>query len=700
MENNNINNYSDTQLYKGYIVTNNKKPMMTFKDGSKLMTLEFVTECNYKEYSGVLGDDTVLIDIDDVEQSKVLLSIIKDYNCNCRVYETNRGLHFLFKNSQFVDGGSRPFNQNYTKQLLACGLVADIKVGCKNSIEVLKFNNELRKIVYDKTKSNKNGCYDEVPFFLWTFKHDKLSKDTIIYPIEDGSRNDLLYEYKLALYRYFKQSFSKDQYKTILTILNKYICVHSLDDNEFKLLSRYENNTKTKNPMITNTESKKPSQHGNTKLNELEIALYIINTQCVHFINYKKVLYVYENYRYTSDNDSIQKALNYVSECIGEYIGIAKREYVLLQLRANLPCIYDITDNYINFKNGLYDVNNRKFLGYHTHQVITFNQIPHNYKPCLNVDNCDCGQRVEKFFDDLCCNNKDIKTLLYETIGYSMVTDTIYRKMFILHGGKANGKSTFLSLLRNVIGDENTTKLCFSDVDKKFSLVAIENKLLSIGDDIENRPIENTGTLKKLVSGEEIRVEQKCQPSYVIKPYATLFYSCNQIPHIKNDETGAMLDRIIYIPFQNYFKPSGEFKKWFTKNLLNNEQVMEYIVSNAVNYLLGVYDRDEFTQCAKVKHLHSVQSVTNNTISTFITDRGYERKDFIDMPIRTLYNEYIKYLDCLFEDEDDKQSIKKDTIRTFSKYIRNNYNLSSKSRKIKQDNGLLKCTKVFTEIQD
>ena len=692
----NLNN--EKQIYKGYIITKDKKPLMKYTgEDIKLMTLEHVTQANYQEYSGVLQNDIVLIDVDDNEQAKTMLSIVINYNLYTKVYETNRGLHFIFKNSAFNDNGNRAFNQPYTKILLACGIVADIKVGCKNSIEVLKYNDVLRNVVYDK--KDRNGRYDEVPFFFYHFKHDKLDKNTILFPIREGERNDILYEYKLALYRYFKQSFKKDQYKTILQIVNNYICETPLNEQEFKVIARYENETKGINKELSQAKNVNKPSEANQKMNEYELALYIVNTKCVNFINYQQQLFVYENNYYTCDEYAIERAFNYISSVLHEYIPMQKREYLRKQLLTILPNIDDIKTNFINFKNGLYDVFNNKFLGLHTPKIITFNQIPHNYKENLNVEDNEIYKNVEKFFNDLTCNNKDIKTLLYEAIGYTMTTNKSLRKMFILHGGKANGKSTFLKMLKFVIGAKNTTALCFKDIDKKFSLVDINKKLLSVGDDIENKPISNTGTLKKIVSGDNIRVEQKCQPSFVMTPYATLFFSCNQIPHIKNDETGAMLSRIIYIPFHNFFKPSTTFVKWFNDNILYNEQAMEYIVSKSVQHLQQLLSVDEFTQCLAVKKLHSKQSIKNSSISTFVDDRGYSRNDFINQPIKVFYEEYIKYIDSLFEDEDDRQSVQKESIRNFSKYIRNNYNLSSKQRKIKQDNGLLKNCKVFSALE-
>ena len=64
-------------LYKGYIPTDGKMATMPFKNKSsnELFKLERVS--NFPSYAGVLSDDTILVDIDDYEQSEILLEIVK-----------------------------------------------------------------------------------------------------------------------------------------------------------------------------------------------------------------------------------------------------------------------------------------------------------------------------------------------------------------------------------------------------------------------------------------------------------------------------------------------------------------------------------------------------------------------------------------------------------------------------------------------
>ena len=84
-------------LFKGYVPTRNKKCVVKFKDGSNIQTYEEIK--NSPEYAGILGESTILIDVDDFRQSEILFNIVDDLQLRCRVYETSRGKHFLFKNT-------------------------------------------------------------------------------------------------------------------------------------------------------------------------------------------------------------------------------------------------------------------------------------------------------------------------------------------------------------------------------------------------------------------------------------------------------------------------------------------------------------------------------------------------------------------------------------------------------------------------
>ena len=85
-------------LYKGYVETKNKKCVEKFKDRTDFKTLEQVQ--SLPEYAGILAKNTMFIDIDDPEQSEILMDIVEEFQLNCRVICTSRGKHFIFRNTQ------------------------------------------------------------------------------------------------------------------------------------------------------------------------------------------------------------------------------------------------------------------------------------------------------------------------------------------------------------------------------------------------------------------------------------------------------------------------------------------------------------------------------------------------------------------------------------------------------------------------
>ena len=118
----------------------------------------------------------------------------------------------------------------------------------------------------------------------------------------------------------------------------------------------------------------------------------------------------------------------------------------------------------------------------------------------------------------------------------------------MLLGEKKNGKSTFLEMLKNVIGRDNCSALDLKEIGDRFRTAQIFGKLVNIGDDIDSQYIENVGTFKKVVSGNGITIENKGQDPIEIEPYCKFIFSANDIPRMK-DRSGAVLDRLIFIPF-------------------------------------------------------------------------------------------------------------------------------------------------------
>ena len=214
------------ELFKGYVPTQNKKCTMRFKNASPDDLLSFEQVQNRSEYAGILAEDIILIDIDDSEQSEILLSIVDDLGLACRVYETSRGMRFFFRNVS--DSGDYYVESCRTGASLACGLEADIKLGCKNSYSVLKYDGIQRKILYDK---DPDAEYDQLPKFLIPVR----SKQRFMTMEAGSGRNQSLFNYILTLQG---MDFSVKECRECIRIINSYVLREPLEEHEIETILR------------------------------------------------------------------------------------------------------------------------------------------------------------------------------------------------------------------------------------------------------------------------------------------------------------------------------------------------------------------------------------------------------------------------------------------------------------------------------
>lgn len=578
-------------LFKGYIITNNKKAAEKFKNVKKLKTYEQIKE--WPEFAGVLAEETVLVDIDDFESSEILYKIVQDLKLKCRVYKTTRGKHFLFKNTSL--------EKNRTKCRLAIGLNSDIKLGCKNSYSILKFNNIERKILYDSKE------IQEIPMYLTPIKNgiDFLSLG------EGDGRNQALYNYILTLQ---SNDFTVEEIRETIRVINKYVLKTPLQDNELEVILR--------------EESFQKKIFFNSKGSFLfdEFAKYIKNNN--HVIKINDQLHLYKDGIYVDGQARIEaEMINNISN-----LNKAKRSEVLSYLNLLISENTSMSEaNLIAFKNGIYNVVDDSFIEFSPEFIIT-NKINWNYNPGAY------SKLVDKTMNKLSCGDFEIRMLLEEVVGYCFYRRNELRKAFILTGDKANGKSTYLDMIKTLLGDENTSALDLKELSDRFKTAELFGKLANIGDDIGDEFIANPAIFKKLVSGDRVNVERKGQNPFDFNNYSKFLFSANNIPRIK-DKTGAVLDRLIIIPFNASFSVKDKDFDPYIKYKLREQEAIEYLINLGLEGLKRVLKNRKFIVPDKVKKEILEYEEVNNPILGF-----FKEADKIENEsTKEIYRKYQEY---------------------------------------------------------
>lgn len=613
-------------FFKGYVPTKDKKCLIKFKNktAADLQTYEQVK--NLPEFAGILSDETILIDIDDLEQSEILFNIVKDLKLKCRVYKTSRGKHFLFRN-ELVDT-----NKIHTK--LAVGLESDIKIGTRNSYSILKFNNKEREILYDTDE------YDLLPKWLTPIKtpYDFLN-------MEDGDgRNQTFFNYILTLQ---SNDFSEDEAKETIRLINQYVLSEPLEERELEIILRHD-------------AFKKPIFFKKGKFLFDKFATYLKNNN--HIVRINNQLHIYQDGIYIEGQSEIEAAM---IEHIPD-LTRSKRSEVLSYLDVLIRKNVKMTDaNLIAFKNGIYNIETGELIDFSPVYIIT-NRIDHNFNP-----NAYSGL-VDKTFNKLACNDKSIRLLLEEVVGYCFYRRNELRKSFILTGDKKNGKSTFLAMLKELLGDENTAALDLGELAERFSSASLFGKLANIGDDIGDEFIANPATFKKIVSGDRIKGENKGQKEFFFNPYCKLLFSANNIPRIK-DKSGAVLDRLVIIPFDARFSRDDPDFDPYIKYKLIQEDALEYLVLLGIAGLKRVLQNQSFTKSKKVTQSIEEYEETNNPILLFFKEIDYD--DIVNEPTKEVYRKYNEF--CLANSFNPMSNIE------FSKQIKRRFDLEIINKTIK-----------------
>lgn len=575
-------------LYRGYVECKGKQSIQKIKDSS-LSTLD---EVRKKEaYAGVLRENVVMVDIDDKDEAEALFKVLEYMGIKTNVLETNRGLHFYFEapRNNYKIGCS-----SHTETLV--GITADYKCG-PNAYDCLKIDYKER--VWRRQDVEK---LEVLPPFLY---HGKAH----LYGMKDGDgRDDTLYRLIPSLQ---KVGMNKDDIRRLYEAINKYVFKDKMTAAELGRITRDE-------AFIDIEETKKKSSKTCYK------------TIAEGFIQEYKIKYV--DGVYFADDVMIDKIerMRMMLE-YDESLTIKGRAEVESIMEIITPRAQIAPPHYIKFTNGIYDADTGLLMDEEKYQFQ--NKIEWPY------DDEAYDATMDYTLNKICCYDDEVRLVLEELIGYCMIRDCTLRKAFILYGTKRNGKSSFLRSLIKLLGAKNITTLDMRDLSRQFATVNLHGKLANIGDDISSSYIDDTSILKKIISGEWMTVDRKFKDAFSFRNYAKLVFSANDLGAFK-DESGAMLDRLIVIPFDAYFSETDDDFNPNIERDMTTDSAIKYLIRIGIKGLERVLQNNGFSRCQKSEDIKDLYRLINNPIEDYFDN---EIGDFIGKPVQEAYMRYREY---------------------------------------------------------
>lgn len=295
----------------------------------------------------------------------------------------------------------------------------------------------------------------------------------------------------------------------------------------------------------------------------------------------------------------------------------------------------NIDSNYINFQNGLYDINNDKLIA-HTPDVFTVNQVHVHYISKFQKGNIV----VDKYLDDITNHKPKRRKALLQQIGYVLTTRTDLQQFFIWFGPTAsNGKSTLAKILSKIIGEENVSHKDIKTLNKQFGVSGIEMKQLNIVAELPIGKIKDTAILKNLVTGDTFETRAIYQSGSNVTSYAKNIFTANTLPQVM-DTTDGYYRRLNILLFDNKFDVATsnfDFDKFTTQGNL------DYLANLALKEYreMDNSERKEFANIEESQKILNEYRANNDTVIAFINDEDYT--DMIynsDIPTKSMYLNY------------------------------------------------------------
>ena len=237
---------------------------------------------------------------------------------------------------------------------------------------------------------------------------------------------------------------------------------------------------------------------------------------------------------------------------------IAEAQRTVFELGTKIHSFDDLDANerYINFKNGLFDLERWELVP-HDPEVLSTIQLQYNYDPALK-DKPVFDRYINDLFtrEDGSIDN-DSSMILQEFCGLAISNIYVYRakKALFLCSIRGNtGKTQLLNLIQLILGEENATSIPIQHMNEnsgRFTMGTALGKRMIINGDQTESDIGDSSYFKQLTGGDRTKMENKNQKPLMVRYRGGIMVGCNGLPSFTDDKGEHVFERLLLIMCTN-----------------------------------------------------------------------------------------------------------------------------------------------------
>jgi putative DNA primase/helicase len=159
----------------------------------------------------------------------------------------------------------------------------------------------------------------------------------------------------------------------------------------------------------------------------------------------------------------------------------------------------------------------------------------------------------DKFLEEV-LPDPEVRSFMQRSMGYAL-TDSMHEQcLWLLHGSGRNGKSTFLNVIRRVLGcyaastHASTLMVKKHGDDKRNDLAALRGSRLVTVSEAEVGHQLAEALLKQLTGGDPLTARKLYAEFFTFQPTFKIYIACNSLPQVHGQDL-AIWRRIHLVPF-------------------------------------------------------------------------------------------------------------------------------------------------------
>lgn len=271
---------------------------------------------------------------------------------------------------------------------------------------------------------------------------------------------------------------------------------------------------------------------------------------------------------------------------------------------------YESTKGRLNFQNGVFNLGTGVFSN-HSEEYGFRAVLDYDYEPTAE---CPIFDEMMKRITQ---GDSELEQMLLEYVGYCFSNDDPWlQTALICVGSGANGKSTFLNVVRGLCGEGNTSSLTIGDLGHEYNRIRLDGKLCNLAEENNQKRVE-AESFKNLVSGGQTSGRSPYKSPVEFRNRAKFILAFNEFDR-SLDSSDGFVRRLLIANFDAVFSKSGPgYDPRIEEKLLGERSGIFNRCFKAYQECLA---RGQITEPRKVREAREEIQFASNPVAMFVDE--------------------------------------------------------------------------------